>query len=236
MILEKPEIETTSRSATRKTVVQIRYWAITIALGVLVFAFGLFELMLRRQSTMNLYLTNKSLASTAFLLISASYVLSAIYRFAGGGNQLLVLRRYLGLAGFGLAVLHIACVWIVRDPERPEAFKFGFPDYFLEHIVAITFGLAAFIIFAYVFKLSLLFRKYTGTAQKTRLWRRKLRYGYVAVLLVFSHSFLLKYEGWTLWLATFDPLLPPLSLIVSTVIFFLIVLKIVQLAVEKRIF
>ena len=213
-----------------------KFWIYSIGISALIFSIGLAELAIRRQSPINLYLINKALASTAFLMISGSYTLSAIHHFLPKKKRILAYRRYLGLTGYGLAILHVGSVFIVHNPDQLEAAQFPFPDFFLENILAITLGLAGLGIFSYAFRLSINTKRFTRTAAATRKWRRQLRYGYWGVLLIFVHSFLLKYEGWLSWIASFDPILPPLSLIVSILVSLLIGFKIVQLVREKRFF
>ena len=213
-----------------------KFWFYSILISLLICGAGLGELMIRRQTAANLYLLNKSLASTAILMITLSYVISALHTFWKVPNRILLYRRYTGLVGYGYAVVHIITSFITPDPKSPEQAKFPFPDYFIDHPVSFISALLGFGLFSYAFILSLNPGKHNGTPQKARAWRRKLRYGYVGVLLICLHMTLLKYEGWGTWLQTLTPRLPPLSLIVASLLSGLILLKILQLKKARRLF
>ena len=197
---------------------------------------GLIELTIRRSVAPNLYLLNKSVAGTAFLMIAISYTFSAIDCFTRGFKTGLALRRPFGLAGYGFAVLHIFLTLIVADPEYPLLKKFQFPTYFIDHWMAISFALPALGYFSYALKISLWPGNMIKGAESSKRWRRRLRYGYIAVCLVFIHATLLKFEGWIAWMVSFVPVLPPLSLIVAVIGLGLIVLKILHLYKVQRLF
>lgn len=97
---------------------------------------------------------------------------------------------------------------IVADPKNPTAFKFPFPDFYLDKWSSILCAIFGFIIFIQMVRLSMP-----------------------------SQDFHIKRLGYATWKATtYKPLLPPLSLIVALVIVTLIFLKIVHLVTQKRLF
>ncbi|MBX2822002.1 MAG: hypothetical protein KTR29_20065 [Rhodothermaceae bacterium] len=211
-------------------------WLFSILLSLILCGLGLGELMIRRQTGASFYLLNKSLACTAILMITLSYVISAVHAFWDIPNKFLLYRRYTGLVGYGYAVLHIIASLFVKDPKAPLTNKFPFPDYFIDHPIAFLSALAGFGLFSYAFFLSIAPHRHNGTPQKARAWRKKLRYGYAGVLLICIHLVSLKLEGWITWLTTLSPTLPPLSLIAASTLTCLILLKILQLRKEKRVF
>ena len=211
-------------------------WLYTLFFSLILFSLGLAELMIRRQSEATMYLANKSIASTGILLIALSYVLSAIHTFFKVPNKILLLRRSTGLVGYAYVVMHIIVSITVSDPVQPGMHKFPFPDYFTEHPITFMAALLAFGIFTYAFWLSLSPSKHNGTPEKARSWRKKLRYGYVGVLLGFIHMALLKYKGWATWFETNTPFLPPLSLLIAVILSAMVTLKILHLKKEQRIF
>ena len=192
--------------------------------------------MIRRQSDASLYLLNKSLAGTAILMITLSYVLSAVHRLWGAPNRILLYRRYTGLVGYAYAVIHIVATLFTPDPEHVSAFKFPFPHYFTDRPLAFITAFVGFVLFSHAFLISLNPAAHNGTPARARAWRRQLRYGYVGVLLIFVHLALLKFDGWVKWFSTFSPTLPPLSLIVAILVAGMVVLKVVQLKNENRLF
>ncbi len=211
-----------------------RYWTVTFLFSLPLLLAGLAELMIRRDTGANLYLFNKAVASVAFLMITLSFVLSAIHHFWGPFRQILPYRRYAGLIGYGYAVLHINLVLLIRDPQNTQVLKFPFPEFFLQNGPAMIFALMGFLIFSWLVTLSFNTRKRFGTASKAKKLRSMLRTGYFGVLLIFFHAALLKHEGWLSWITTLKPALPPLSLVVALIGVGMIVLKVVQLAKVKR--
>ena len=210
------------------------HWSIATAVAALLVALGLLELMLRRDANASLYLLNKSVAGAAFLMIALSYSLSAIHHFAPRFRNCHALRRPFGLTGFWLVLLHVMLTLLVENPDVPGTSKFPFPGYFLDHWPAILISLLALAYFIYAFKISI----WPGQLllSSGRRWRRRLRYGYVAVLASLIHAVLLKFEGWISWLPSMDPALPPLSLITAMAGLFLILLKTWQLSRSGRLF
>ncbi len=211
-----------------------QHWIISIIAGTILVVLGLGELMIRRSSPPNGYLLNKSVAGAAFLMIALSYSLSAIHHFTKRFKAGFALRRPFGLVGYGLAVLHVILTLLVANPDAPDTRKFQLPDYYIEHWPAMLLSAMAFVYFTYAFKISIWPQPLLQTSGHH--WRRRLRYGYIAVLLAFTHAMLLKIEGWLNWLPTLNPVLPPLSLIIACIGLLLILLKIWQLARLRRLF
>ncbi len=213
-----------------------RYWLISVTISIALIALGLVELMARRNSPVNWYLLNKSVASSAFLTILFSYILSAIHHFWPTFKRGLALRRPLGLSGYVLAVIHVGLTLLVADPKNLTNKKFPFPEFFIDHWLAMLCSIIALAYFTYAFKISVAPARFRMSAEHTLLWRKRLRYGYVAVLFVLTHATLLKFEGWIAWFQSLDPTLPPLSLIVVCLGIVLIALKSIQLTRLRRLF
>lgn len=211
-----------------------RYWIIAALAGCVMFLLGLFTLTTRRAVDPNLYLANKSIACAAFLLILLSYSFSAFYHFNKRFKRGLVMRRPFGIVGFGFAILHVGLTLFVQDPQQTGIRKFPFPSYFLDHWVAILLAILAFGYFTYALKIS--FFPGEANSDNLSLWRRRLRYGYVAALLVLIHVVLLKFQGWIDWFGKFDPSIPPLSLFAISIAFTLLFLKAKHLKGARRIF
>lgn len=183
---------------------------------------------------MSAYLLNKSVAGAGFLMIALSYSLSAIQYLTRRFESVYALRRPFGLVGYGLAVFHLLLTLLVENPEAPGTRKFVFPAYFLDHWPAILLSLLAFVYFSYAFKISVWPGKLLQASGQR--WRRRLRYGYLAVLAALVHAVLLKLEGWISWIPTLDPALPPLSLITAAIGVLLILIKTRQLSRRRRLF
>lgn len=219
-----------------KTVKTRKFWINTVCFSIILCMGGLVELMIRRQTPASMYLLNKSLASTAILLIAVSYVISALITFRILPKKYLAYRRYTGIVGFGYALSHIVTTFKTPDPQSTVAYKFPFPEYFLERPLAMGSALVGLAIFIYAFALSLPYYSNNGTPEKARAWRIKLRYGYIGVLCIALHMSLLKFEGWVSWIRTLTPKLPPLSLIVGSILTGMVLIKILHFKKERRIF
>lgn len=213
-----------------------KYWIIAALTGVLFIGSGLLELVIRRDTVPTLYLLNKAVACAALLMIMLSYVFSAAHHFWKSLRSGLALRRPFGITGFILALLHVGMAFIVTDPAAPGTAKFPFPDYFTTHWSAMVPAGLALIYFCYACAISIKPARFCTTASATAVWRRRLRFGYVATLLALLHAGMLKYEGWLTWIETSTPALPPLSLIAISCCLVLVVLKGIQLIQIRRFF
>jgi DMSO/TMAO reductase YedYZ heme-binding membrane subunit len=161
-----------------------------------------------------LYLFNKALANAALLLVGLSMLLSSLSRLRRIGADKLVYRKYLGVVGFGLAVLHVLM------SHRALSAKFPWPDWLGQNWETALLGVCAFILFAVMTAVS---NRRAVQRMGGARWRRFLSYaGYLGVLLVVVHASLLKGPSWLNWVRTFDPWLPSLSL--PTTVFGLAVL------------
>ena len=161
-----------------------------------------------------LYLFNKALANAALLLVGLSMLLSSLSRLRRIGADKLVYRKYLGVVGFGLAVLHALI------SHRALSAKFPWPAWARQNWATALLGVAAFVLFAVMTAVS---NRKAVERLGGAIWRRLLSSaGYAGVLLVVVHAALLKWPSWLNWLRTFDPWLPSLSL--PTVLFGLAVL------------
>ena len=128
-----------------------KFWIYTVLLSLLICGAGLGELMIRRQTPASMYLLNKSLACTAILLITLSYVLSAVHSFWQVPRSILLYRRYTGLVGYGYVLLHLVATFLTPSTSVPDASQFPFPDYFIERPVAFIAATIGFGIFTYAF-------------------------------------------------------------------------------------
>ena len=181
---------------------QLRMWLNTFAFGFLVFAAGALYLFARR-GVFDLYIANKALAVDALVLIGLSLALSGLVYFWDFVDTKIIYRKFLGLAGFGLAGLHV----IISLFLLPE--KLGFKELW-EHPVSMSFGAAALLIFIMMAAIS---NKYAFHQLGSKRWRTLLRLGYWAFIFVLVHLSILKYGDWAKWFGSFDPILPPLSLL-----------------------
>ena len=151
-----------------------------------------------------LYLFNKAVANAAFLLIGLSMLLASLGRFRRIAPDKLVLKKYLGVVGFGLAVLHALTSHLALRA------KFLWPAWMRQNWETALLGFAAFALFAAMTAVS---NRRATELMGGAAWRRFLSVaGYLGVLIVILHVSWLKWPSWLNWVKTFDPWLPSLSL------------------------
>ncbi len=226
----------THRGILQSMKTRAREWLITAGFAILIIILGLTELTIRRDTPANWYLLNKSVACTAFLMILLSYTFSAVHHYWQSFRVGLALRRPFGLLGYGIGLVHIVITLVVADPASSSVNKFPFPSYFLDHWFSIALALLAVVYFTYAFKISIQPAPFLVSADRSKLWRKRLRYGYIAIIAIFLHASILKVDGWINWFKTLDPTLPPLSLIMLSIGFVLILLKAKHLNNVRRLF
>lgn len=207
-----------------------RYWWGSLLLSAALFTLGILELSARRGWVVNLYLINKVLAGTALVMIALAMTLSALHYFWGVGASWRSYPRFMGLVAYGYAAAHVGLTLLVGDPEQAGQLKFPFPDYYLEHWPSILCSVAAFVLLTRVFADSVR-NRFTDPRLRARLrWSV-----FAVVLLGFVHAALLKVAGWATWFRTFEPRLPPLSLLVALLVLALIGLKTAHLVAMRRV-
>ncbi|MCH7492815.1 hypothetical protein IID19_04515 [Patescibacteria group bacterium] len=179
-------------------------WIRTILFSIVIFIIGGLYLYLRRGE-FDLHIANKVFAITSLFLIGFSLSLSALCYFWNFLDTKIVYRKHLGVIGFAYALLHALTTFILLREEFP------WPDWYSTEIISVLLGLAALIIFSGLAAIS---NRFSIMELGGRTWRRLLRYGgYTGFILVIIHFGLLKYKGWGRWFSSYDPWMPPLSLI-----------------------
>ncbi len=152
----------------------------------------------------NLYLLNKSLATTSLLLVSLSMLLTAWSYFRPGSTRVLAYRKFYGLLGFWIGLAHGAVSHVLLPGHFP------FPSWGLKNPAASVLGLAALLLFGTMAAAS--DRRVKGRWGGEN-WRKFLRYaGYAALITAAVHAVVLKWASWTKYLRTFESVLPSLSL------------------------
>jgi DMSO/TMAO reductase YedYZ heme-binding membrane subunit len=223
-------------------------WLKAWGISFLIFIPFAVELFARRDWAVDIYLVNKVLASVGMVMITLSFLLSALRKFWGWFNRHQKHARYLGLVGLAYTILHIIATLYISfgettpDKKAPGEFMFPFPDYFLQHWVSYTCAIIAFAIFLSLAKISMPSNELAAKKYGYDNWKTRLRYGYIGVILGVIHSAILKLAGWERWIddklaqAGNEPILPPLSLIVAILVGAMIVAKAFHLYTEKRMF
>jgi DMSO/TMAO reductase YedYZ heme-binding membrane subunit len=188
------------------------YFRVTL-LGLLVFAATYsYTAWLKIPGTLN-----KSVADTSIILIGLSMLLTSICYFWDFLDSKIIYRKHLGLIGFAFGLVHIG----LSFPALKRLFEIStwqqgamWP--------ALTGAIAA-VIFAIM---TLISNRYMATELGGRLWRAILRTGYLAIIFVWLHVVLLKYERWLTWFEGGMQTLPSMSLLVSIFMFIVVVMRV----------
>jgi len=144
-------------------------------------------------------------AVAAVIVIAPSLFLSGLAYFWNFADKYIVYRKSLGLLGFYLGLVHVG-ISMVRTGVLTDAFALT-----SWHSVSIVAGYVAVVLFALMPLCSnpVTIRRIGGPAVRVAL-----RYlGYAAFALVLWHVGILYWDVWVAWYTSFDPLLPPPSLV-----------------------
>lgn len=206
--------------------------------AVVVFAASLGYAMLRYAvyrgvplSRLPLYLNNKALAVAAVALIAIAYAMGPLARFFPSAIvPRLDMRKWIGLFGFGLASLHALASLILFSPASYPKFFETNGQLNLVGELSMLFGVLGFAVFAIVAVLSV---PSVARDVPEETWLRVQRSGYLGLLLVLGHVFVMGYEGWGNP-ATWPGGLLPMSLVAFIIGAAALLLRLLVLMLPKR--
>ncbi len=159
---------------------------------------------------------NKSVADVATLLITLSMALSGLGYFFNFADRKVIYRKYLGMVGFAFALWHLLLSWsALLNLFKVETWSAG-------RMWPILTGFIALVVFAVM---ALISNQFSIRLLGSKLWRAILRFGYIGLLLVVGHVFLLKSARWLTWWQEGMQSPPALSLIVAVVAVLTLVLR-----------
>ena len=167
----------------------MRHMLITILLVIVVFAILLFQFPADRRFT--LFFINKTLGQSAVIFIGLSFLLGPLCKIFHFLSPHIHFRKYFGLFGFGIVVLHILTS-LLQWQDRFNLKWYG------DHIIGIIGAIVATIIF--------LVLAITSHNQLIRMlgghrWKTVQRVGYVALILTLFHIFIVASARWQQWQA-----------------------------------
>jgi hypothetical protein len=189
-----------------------KLWLRALATGLAAFVFGALYFFVRQFVKdgiwrFDLTIVNKSLGTTSLFLIALSMLLTGVSIFSRRSSKPLIFRKHHGLVGFWAGVAHGATNHFLLPALGLHAERKA------DALLSDAPGLIALAVFGAMAILSL--SEIKGRVGGER-WRKLLRYaGYAGLILAVAHTGLLKWESWTNFFRTFDPVLPSLSLPVA---------------------
>lgn len=179
-----------------------------------------------------LFISNKSIALSATILIGLSYLLGPLARF--WPKQFvphLPLRKNLGVFGFGMAAIHAIMSLILLRPAYYPRFFTESGKLNLMGETSMLFGILAFLIFTAIAITSLPpVEKYMHPDQ----WKIVQRFGYMAYFFVLLHVSIMGFQGW-FKSESWQYGLVSISLISAMVIIFVLLMRIFVIVFNSKI-
>lgn len=163
---------------------------------------------------------SKALGGTAAVCIAISFSLSGFCYYFDFLDTKLVYRKYFGLMGYLFALAYSISLLFVN----PERYFYGFFNNFFS--ADFILGITAMSIFTFM---ALISNAWAMKAIGPQNWRRGLRLGYFAWLMLAIRAYTIEKSLWMHWWQSLDSFPPPrmlLSLLVLTVILFRISIEI----------
>lgn len=178
-----------------------------------------------------LFISNKAISLSAVVFIALSYALGSLARFwPKTFVPMLGTRKFLGLLGFGLASIHGLISLLIFTPAYYPKFFLASGKLNLVGELSVLFGVLAFFVFASVAVSSI---PAVAKSMEPGRWLAMQRVGYLGLILVFFHVFVMGLEGW-LKPAGWPGGLLPISLVAAIVIAFALLIKIVAVVFPKK--
>lgn len=186
-------------------------WAKSLMFSFLVYVLVYIYFTLLPDHATGTRLISQTTADAGMLLICISFMFSGISYFWDFGDKFLVLRKYIGLIGFYLICIHFYYTFrfALTNPQRALGDT--------SRVISAFLGFFSLIIFLQMAIISPVKVTQIMGAKPVRIL---LRVGYLAVLLGFIHYAMKEYDAWLEWIKTFDPALPPFSLILSLIVLY----------------
>jgi DMSO/TMAO reductase YedYZ heme-binding membrane subunit len=181
-------------------------------------------------SNLPLLIANKAIAWTSLVSICLSY-LTGIFQKTGKRilSGFLPLRKYLGMYGFYLAMVHIMITLSILTADRFPALYDGIRINSKGENV-ILFGMLCLCGFIMPAISSV---KAVRESISTEKWKRIQQIGYGALLANFFHVFSLDYEIWFVtnnWIGN----MPPITMIAAVVSMLTLFMKLYTLLLNKK--
>lgn len=199
---------------------------ITMSVIIVSYAYGILRYNIFDGVSWNylpLFISNKAISFSAIIFIALSCSLRSLVRlWPSIFSPLLNHRKYFGLLGFGLAVVHSIISVLIFKPEYYSKFFTGNGQLTFSGELSMFFGVFAFLVFAMMAIVSV---PGIAVSMDRKTWRRILKYGPVGLFLTLLHLVMMGYKSW-LDPASWPANLLPISLLAAMVAGIAIILKV----------
>lgn len=203
-----------------KKTLLLKSLAITTVISL--FSFAFFFLQLPADRRMSLFFFNKAVADTSVVLIGLSFLLGPLCKIIPRLGSHLYLRRYFGVTGFFIAVLHL----IVSLMQYSDRFPLS---WYFSHWIGVLAAIIATVIFTVLAVTS-------NTKAIVKLggsrWKNVQRVGYFATFLVMIHIFVAASPRWQMWTRGEANL--PSSLVVFIFAAIVLLARLIALIIDSR--
>lgn len=204
----------------------------THVVGALVVGTAFFEALFwyynwSTHGAVTLFYLNKVFAWTATALVMLVLLIGPLCIIASGARRLLHTRKYLGLLGGVLGLVHaIITIFFLQS-------RFGW-DHFMEDWLPFVLGLGAALVYLYLVLVS---NRWSLRSFGPAVWWNVQRWGIrVAFLLTYLHILFAKEEFWRRWYTTHKPSPTiPLSLILFGVMSVILLIRLILLITHPRV-
>lgn len=175
---------------------------------------------------------NKALADSAMILIGLSFALSGLCYFWNFVDTKIIYRKYLGLAGFAVAVTHGVMSLVFYLYWKPRGYETS-PIFILDHqwdwgifLVSNIYAFASAVVALLIFlMMALISNQYAIHELGGVWWRRLLRVGYVAYVFGTMHFLIKNIPEWREMFMGSEPVLPPLNFMVFLLVCGVVILR-----------
>ena len=186
---------------------RLKLWFFSLLIALITFGISYFYYQFSKEGATGTRLVSQLTADAGTILIIISFLFSPLTFFFNFLDQKLAYRKYLGLVGFYLTLIHIY-ITIDFAMHNPSS---SFRDF--ARIWSFLLGIIATSLFIQMTILSndSFVRTFGSKAQ--RIYLRLA--GYSALIIVVIHFWLRKSDGWQKWLnGSGSGPVPPLSFVV----------------------
>ncbi|OGG12927.1 hypothetical protein A2773_01830 [Candidatus Gottesmanbacteria bacterium RIFCSPHIGHO2_01_FULL_39_10] len=201
---------------------QIIIWrslGVVAAVGILIF--GYFVSRFSPDQRFTLFFVNKAFGETAVVFIGISFLLGPLCKIIPLLSQHLYFRRYFGLAGFGLVLVHVVFSLLQLTSRFPI-------KWYIDHIWGVLAAIIATVIFSVL--------AYTSSNAAIKRfggheWKTIQRLGYLALGFALLHIAVAAWPRWNMWWA--GEVSMPSSLVVFAFGVIVLLARVVALVIDK---
>ncbi len=211
-------------------------WAFTIFIVcfVIIFGYSIIRYNVLKGVPVDqipLYIFNKAIALTSVIVIGASFIIGPFARFwPKRFVPKLYLRKYLGVLGFGVAALHGLISLILLNSSYYPRFFTETGRMNLGGELSMLFGVLSIFVFSGVAITSL---PSVEKGMHPRQWLFVQRLGYIALILVLLHVFVMGWEGW-INPSNWPGGLLPISMLAAIVIILVLIVRVTAIPLQKH--